>query len=104
MKHQPNITSDLTYKPFSFVTTSPSEFLTEKEIVAHKQFLIFYLERLIKHSLTDKCRVIKNKFNSEEINQADFYAVKEPIPYLQCVSIQREIQLITNQINNLENE
>lgn len=95
---------DLVYKPFSFVSTSKSEFLSEKEIQEHKRFLIFYLERLVKHSLTDKCRVIKNRFAEKEIDQADFYAIKEPIPYLQCMSIQREIQAITNQINQLENE
>ena len=89
---------------FSSVTYKTFNQLTPKQRIKHKNYLLKYLERLIKHPKTQKVRVIENKFPKEEVNQPDFFCVKEPISWATSTKIKNEIEIITNQINLLENE
>ena len=95
-------------KPFSFATFfSYAPFKEEEKIKRkrkHIEMLEKYLRNLIKHSQTEKCRVIENQFKKEEVNQPDFFFVKEQISWGCANRMNTEIQAITNHINFLENE
>ena len=91
-------------QPFSFATYRKADYANPKKREDHIKCLMKYLEALVKHSHTDKCRIIENAYSKSEIDQPEFFCVKEKISWGVASKIISEIQKVTNQINILENE